>query len=554
MMCRRIMIDRVMLDHKYADLVVENARIWSEGLDEKADFAAIKDGRFIFVGGRDDQYIGTHTKRIDAEGRTVLPGMIDCHLHMLWGGVNLNSGVDLRPARSRAQFITIIENHITEKRLSSGQWITGGRWFTDGWNEPENPTRWWIDDVTGNHPALLYRMDGHSALVNSKALSIAGIDSNTPDPESGVIERDVVSGEPTGILRESAIHLVSQHRPEPTLEQQLAGCRSAAKLALANGITAVGDIVEFDTLAAYEKLAVSDPATNPEAMVRFFMYVSDQSWDQIIEAVEAFQSRPTWVQIAGLKDYMDGSLGSRTAAMHEAYVDNDGANTQPNFGLFMENIREGRLERNLCIARDHGLQPIYHAIGDEATHVFLDTLNKVMNQETRKLLRPRVEHAQHLLTEDVTRFATLDVIASMQPYHKFDDAQNMANYLGDKRCGNSYMFRSLLQNNANIAFGSDWPIVTMNPWEAIETAVNNTTVRGNDWHANESITLEQALCCYTTRAAYALHAENEIGRIAPGYHGDFIILSESPFNDNMKSYNNIHPVITVVEGRIVYEK
>lgn len=539
-----------------ADLVIVNASIISDGLNIPENFAAVADGLFIHVGEFDDALIGPDTKRIDAEGRTVIPGLIDSHLHMLWGGVNLNSGVDLRPARSRSEFVEIIEHHIVRKKLAPNQWITGGRWATESWDHPEEPTRNWIDKVTAKNPTLLYRMDGHSALANSAALKLANITAQKPDPPGGRIQRDSETGEPTGILRESAIAIVRKLRPKPTLDEQTAGCRSAAKLALSHGITSVGDIVESNTLEVYRNLARSDPSDHSDEMVRFFMYVSDHHWEQLIPDIQQFQPKRNWVQIAGLKDYMDGSLGSQTAAMHDPYLPHDdpSAFPEPNVGLFMDGIYEGRLQRNLEIARDHKLQPIYHAIGDEATHLFLDTLEKTIpNQDQRHALRPRIEHAQHLLTEDVSRIASLSVIASMQPFHKFDDARTMTQYLGEKRCTNSYMFRSLLEAKVPISFGSDWPIVTMNPFSAIETAVNNTTALGRDWHPEESITFKQALRCYTKYPALALHAENEIGRIAPGYIADFVILDHSPFDENLESFEDIHPLLTALQGRIVFE-
>ena len=539
-----------------ADLVIFNASIISDGLNKPANLAAVADGRFNYVGEFDGALIGPDTRQIDAQGRTVIPGLIDSHLHMLWGGVNLNSGVDLRPARSRREFIEIIQNHITSKKLAPSQWITGGRWATESWVHPDEPTRHWIDNITAKNPTLLSRMDGHSALANSAALQLANISAQSPDPPGGRIERNPETGEPTGILRESAIGLVRKFRPKPTLDEQIAGCRSAAKLALTHGITSVGDIVESNTLEAYQDLANSDPADHPDETVRIFMYVSDHHWEQLIPDIQQFQSKPNWVQIAGLKDYIDGSLGSKTAAMHEPYLPrkNSADSSESNFGLFMDGIREGRLKKNLEIARDSNLQPIYHAIGDEATHVLLETLQEIIpNQDQRRALRPRIEHAQHLLAEDLSRIATLGIIASMQPYHKFDDARTMAKYLGEKRCANSYMFRSLLEENIPIAFGSDWPIVTMNPFSAIETAVNNTTALGRSWHPDESITIKQALRCYTTFPAFALHAENEIGRIAPGYRADFVILNHSPFDEKFESFEEIHPLLTALEGRVVFE-
>lgn len=523
-----------------AEMVVENARIWSDGLTGFAEFAAVDDGRFVYVGERDEAYIGADTERIDARGRIVLPGLIDAHLHMLSGGRGL-SQLQLREARDREDFIARIADRA--ERFPPGRWILGGRWSTESWDDPRQPTKEWIDAVSGDHPLFLSRMDGHSALVNSIALRRAGIDADGPaDPEGGVIERDPLTGEPTGILRESAMGLVSRHIPASTIDERIESLIAAMREVNRHGITAVGDIPGIGELPIYERL---EPE---ETTVRLYLYPIVSDWGAAVARVRAFPDRAHWVQISGLKTFVDGTLGSRTAYMHEPFLGNEPGKEDWR-GLLREDVLGGRLERNIGAASEAHLQAIAHCIGDEANHVYLSALEEGYADLPRA--RCRSEHAQHLLPEDIARFARLGVIASMQPYHKADDGRYAESYIGAERCRSSYAFKSLLDAGAVVAFGSDWPVVTCDPFLGIEAAVTGRTLAGNVFQPQENLTIAEALRCYTSRAAYALCAEDEIGRIAPGYRADFVILNESPFGGDV-SWSGIRPVAVYVEGVIVF--
>lgn len=519
-----------------ADLVVINARIWSDGLPGLSEFAAVTDGRFTFVGDRDDRYIDRETQVIDAGGRVVIPGLIDSHVHMLSGGLQL-AQLQLRDAASKADFIDRVRSWAQE--LPAGRWIIGGRYSVESWQDPQQPTKDWIDSVCGDHPLFLTRMDGHSGLANSLALEIAGITRDGPkDPAGGIIDRDPVTNEPTGILRESAMALVTRHIPSITRDDQAAAIRTAMTEALRHGVTAVSDIPGIDDLDLYMSIT-------PEAYhVRFFLYPTAGDWDQAAVAAKAFTQHDGWLKINGFKTYLDGSLGSRTAYMREPFMNNEPGKAEWR-GLLREGVDEGRLQRNIEAAQRHGFQPIAHAIGDEANHLLIETYQKVY-PDLRKV-RPRSEHSQHLLPEDIQRFGDMGVVASMQPYHKADDGRYAEQYIGADRCRSSYAFRSLLDAGCVVAFGSDWPVVSINPFLGIDAAVTGRTLDGKVWQPQECITIGEALRCYTSRAAYAVSAENEIGRIAPGFRADFVILNHSPF-DSATDLAEIRPVGVWVEG------
>ena len=527
-----------------ADLVIENARIWSDGLGGFARFAAVEDGHFVHVGAPDPAYVGPGTQRLDAGGRVVIPGLIDSHVHMLGGGAGLGQ-LQLRDARDKADFVRRVADR-AERLAAEGDpdaWIRGGRWSTESWDERVQPTKEWVDEVSGDHPLFLPRMDGHSALVNSRALALAGITEDTPpDPEGGVIDRDPRTGEPTGILRESAMGLVASRIPTESVNDRVSALRAAMREANRHGVTAVADIPGIDDLAVYERLGPSD------LTVRFFLYPTADDWASAARDARAFAGRPGWVRVNGLKTYLDGSLGSRTAYMREPFLCNEPGRPEWR-GLLREGVAGGRLEDNVLAAQRAGLQTIAHAIGDEANHLLLETL--VAIYPDLPAARCRSEHAQHLLREDIARFGALGVIASMQPYHKSDDGRYAEEYIGHERCASSYAFKSLLDAGAVVAFGSDWPVVSINPFLGVEAAVTGRTLDGKAWQTQENITVAEALRCYTSRAAYAVFAEDEIGRIAPGYRADFLVLDRSPFDPGV-AWADIRPLAVYVEGRAVY--
>lgn len=535
----------LLLPAQPADLVIENARIWTDGRTGFASFAAIRNGHFVHVGEPDASLIGTNTARLDAEGRVVLPGFIDSHIHMLNGGNNL-SQLQLRDARDKEDFIRRVREWANS--LPEGKWILGGRWSTESWQKVEQPTREWVDDASQGRPLFLSRMDGHSALVNTIALRMAGITKNTPDPPGGVIDRDPVTGDPTGILRETAMGLVSRLIPPPTLQDKVEALRRAMKAANAVGITTVCDIPSMADLPAYEALAERDDLT-----VRFMLYPTGGDWRRDVERLRAFRRRPGWIEPRGFKAYFDGSLGSRTAWMSAPFANNPPDNRYWA-GLPMPNVSDGTFERNARAAADANLQIIVHAIGDEANRVLANKLLETYGTiERLRRARARSEHAQHLAPDVIRAFAERGIIASLQPYHKADDGRYAEQYLGKERCAWSYAYRSLLNAGVVIAFGSDWPVVTQNVMLGIEAAVEGRILNGAIWFPEQNIALTEALRAYTSYAAYACFMEKEIGRIEAGYRADFVVLGASPF-DLVQKWSEIQPDLVYVEGRKAFER
>lgn len=520
-----------------ADLVVENARIWTPGKQGFARFAAMREGRFVYVGDPRADLIGKTTRRWNAKGRVVIPGLIDSHVHLLSGGLGLST-LQLRDAIDKADFIRRVREWAAT--LSAGEWVLGGRWSTESWKRVEQPTKTWIDEACGGRPAYLPRMDGHSALVNSAALRIAGITRDgPPDPLGGVIERDPATREPTGILRESAMGLVSRLIPAPTLDQKLAALEAAIRHANRHGITAVSDIPNGEDLPVYEKLA-----QRPLSTLRLFLYPTVSDFQAALPKFRNFPTRPGWIEVRGFKAYVDGSLGSRTAYVRAPFQDNP-PDRKTWRGMLREGVEDGRFLRNAKAAAAAGYQTIAHAIGDEANHILLEAL--LQAYPDLKRARCRSEHCQHLLPEDVSRFGALGVIPSMQPYHKADDGRYAESYIGAARAKSSYAFRSLLRGGAKVAFGSDWPVVSVDPFLGIDAAVTGTTLDGKAWQVQENLTVAQAMTCYTVHGAYAVFQEQFLGRIAAGYAADFVVLGASPFE-------NLHPKVEAVfvGGRQVF--
>jgi predicted amidohydrolase YtcJ len=520
-----------------ADFVVENARIWTPEKKGFARFAAVRDGRFVYVGTPNAQWIGKATRRWNARGRVVIPGLIDSHVHLLSGGLGLST-LQLRDASDKADFIRRVRQWAST--LSAGEWVLGGRWSTESWKRIEQPTKTWIDEACGGRPAYLPRMDGHSALVNSEALRLAGITRDgPPDPPGGVIERDPATKEPTGILRESAMGLVSRLIPAPTLNQKRTALEAAIRHANRFGITAVSDIPNLEDLPVYASLA-----KKPDAALRLFLYPTVADFEAALPVFRNFSIRPGWIEVRGFKAYLDGSLGSRTAYMRAPFQDNP-PDRKAWRGMLREGVEDGRFLRNAKAAAAAGYQTIAHAIGDEANHLLLDALRQAYPD--LKEARCRSEHCQHLLPEDVPRFGALGVIPSMQPYHKADDGRYAESYIGAARAKSSYAFRSLLRGGAKVAFGSDWPVVSLDPFLGIEAAVTGKTLDGKAWQVQENLTVTQALTCYTVHGAYAVFQERFLGRIEPGYAADFVVLDASPFE-------NLHPKIgaVFVGGRQVF--
>ncbi len=524
-----------------ADLVVLNAVIWTDGKVREGNFLAVQSGRFVHVGSFRPDLIGPGTHKIDAGNQMVTPGMIDSHAHLLESGKDLTS-LQLRPATSKSDFIRRVK--AWNEKLAPGKWLLGSGWSAESWPEKTQPTKEWIDSVTGDRPAALNRMDGHSMLVNSAALTASGITKSGPaNPVGGVIDRDPVSGEPTGILRDTAMGLV--RIPAASDEDFYDGLKAAVREANRYGVTTVGEVGPLSRYAMYRRYATEE--ANPR--LRFALYGKvEESWSTASRLAKSFDGVPGWAETRGLKAYMDGSLGSRTAFMDAPYLSQPPGKDKDWRGAPREGALDGTYQKGFAEAASLGLQVIVHAIGDRANH---DLLNMYASIPDLRSKRFRIEHAQHLLPEDVSRFGSLGVIPSMQPFHKADDGRYCDEVIGLERSKSSYTFRSLLRSGARLSFGSDWDVVTINPFAGIHTAVTGKILTGKVWMPQENITLDQALLCYTKNGAYAMFWENEIGSIANGYRADFVILNTDP-RKKATDLSKVLPKATYVEGVRAY--
>lgn len=521
-----------------ADLVVTNALVWSDGMSGFATSLAVDEGVFVYVGNDPTSYIGPGTEIVNAMGRTVIPGLIDSHVHMMNGGGSLTD-IQLRDAKDKQDFIARLKAYAEAN--PDRPWITGGRWSTESWTDKTEPTREWLDQAVPDRPVFLSRMDGHSGIANSKALELAKVTRDTADPEGGRVVKDV-NGVPTGLLRETAMGLVSRLVPGKSRDVLKRDLVAAMDHAHANGITSVADIPTEGAIPIYQELAAAGEIT-----VRFGLYPT-VSPDNIERLKQSFKSVPYQIELKGVKVYMDGTLGSRTAWMFEPF-NNNPADVANNTGLPRPGVTDGSVRRTAQICAANGLQMIGHAIGDRANHELVDFFKGAWT-DVRKA-RPRLEHAQHLRATDIPIIGRLGVITSYQPFHKADDGRYCEDYIGSERSNSSYAYKDVLDSGGVLAFGSDWPVVTINPFLGMEAAVTGRTLGGNLWQTHNNVPLTEALRAYTSSAAYAMFWEDKVGRIAPGYYADFVVLSETLFAPAPK-WADIRPVATYVAGKKMF--
>jgi len=531
----------------FANLVILNAHVWT-GHGTEAEAVAIRGQRILAVGSNAQvaNRIDGDTGVIDAQGRRVIPGITDCHVHIVSGGEQL-SRLYLRDVHSKREFVDAVAK--TAGDTAEGEWILGGRWSVESWSHPESPMKAWVDGVAAGKPLFLTRMDGHQALANSAALRLAGIDRNGPaDPPGGVIERDSVTHEPTGILKDSAMDLVSRHVPVVSVDDMYVALLRAMKHANALGITGVHDMSGPDDLAAMTRAHREGTLT---LRIRKYLFVDD--WTKAVDSVKSFDVHDAFLTVAGFKGYMDGSMGSRTAYMYRPYADASPKADYPSGILSAQAIPPKSLRYMIEVADGAQLQCAVHAIGDEANHLLLDMYASVARKNGRRDSRHRIEHAQHLLPEDIGRFAELGVVASMQPLHKADDGRYAEKAIGEDRLDGAYAFRALIESGALVCFGSDWPVVSLNPFEGIAAAVTAKTLDGATWLPEGSITVPQAVYAYTVAAAKVGFSERDLGTLELGKLADMVILDRDIFTIDADQIGDTKPVATIVGGEIVYD-
>jgi predicted amidohydrolase YtcJ len=529
-----------------ADIVFVNAKVWTvNNAQPEAQAVAVQNGRILWVGTDSEvkRYAGAQTKVVDVKGKRMLPGFIDNHTHFMSGGFQLQS-VDLKYANDEAEFARIIKER-AEKY--PGRWITGGDWDHDRWKSAQLPTKELVDKYTANTPVMVNRYDGHMALANSYALKLAGITKNTPDPPGGTIVRDSKTGEPTGALKDEAMNAVYAIIPESTDEERLEAGRIALAEARKLGVTSIQDISSASDLRTYQSLQARGELT-----ARFYCRLPISQWEHLAKSGLKVPFGDEWIRVGSLKAFTDGSVGSTTALFFEPFTSDPTTK-----GLAMDVVQDGRLEQWALAADKAGLQLSIHAIGDSANSIILDLFQKIIDTNPKWDRRFRIEHAQHLHPKDLKRFAQLGVIASMQPYHAIDDGRWVEKRIGHERCKTTYAFRSLLDNGARLTFGSDWTVAPLNPLLGIYAAVTRRTLDGatpNGWFPEQKISVKESIRAYTIANAYASFDENVKGSIEVGKLADLVVLSDDILAIDPVQIENVKVDLTVLGGKIVWER
>jgi predicted amidohydrolase YtcJ len=529
-----------------ATLIVTNAAVYTvDKQHPKAEAVAVIGDRIVAVGSHAEIELwrGPETKVIDADGKLLLPGFNDAHLHFMQGGAQLEQ-VQLTDAPTPEEFAKRVAAQVA--KTPKGEWILGGRWDETKWAKPELPTKDLVDPVTGNTPIFVERYDGHEALANSAAMKLAGINAKTADVPGGVIVRDA-SGSPTGVFKDAAMELIYKAIPPMSAEQRLRAARGALKHAASLGVTSVQHMnPEFADVAAYSELAEKGELTT-----RIYAVPMETNWRDQVKVGIRHAWGSSYLRLGAVKGYADGSLGSRTAYMFEPFVDDPG-----NRGLLSDEMHPPTAMRERLMQADAaGLQLRVHAIGDRAISMMLDIFGDIEKEHGYHDQRFAIEHAQHMAEKDFDRFAKLHVIASMQPYHAIDDGRWAEKRLGHDRARFSYAWRSFLDHVVTLAFGTDWPVAPLNPMLGLYAAVTRATLDGKNpdgWIPEEKITLPEAVEAYTLGSAFAEFQEHEKGSVAPGKLADLVILSDNIFDLKPETIRNVKVETTIVAGKVIY--
>ncbi|MBI3407321.1 MAG: amidohydrolase [Planctomycetes bacterium] len=534
-----------------ADLVVLNAKIWTVNKDQpEAEALAVVRDRIVFVGSTAaaKKLVGPKTRVLDLDGKRVVPGFHDSHLHFLPAGMRL-SQVALKDAPDEAEFGRRLRDF--DKKLPKDAWMLGGDWDHDRALNGVLPTAELIDKYVPDRPVFMRRYDGHMAIVNTKVLKMAGIDERTPDPTGGVVFRKPGTKIPTGLLRDRAMGLVDNLVPRPSNEEIALALRASLEEARRYGVTSVQDMDGSDSVTRNTMLRMLQAmARTGQLTVRIRVYFPLGAYASLAQIGIEVGFGDLWVSIGSLKDFIDGSLGSTTAMMFEPYE-----NEPTSSGIFVTPV--GRLRERVLAADKAGLGVAVHAIGDRGNAELLDIFAESIEKNGKRDRRFRVEHAQHLRPQDYKRFAELGVIASMQPYHAIDDGRWAEGRIGKKRCASSYAFRSLLDAGAKLAFGTDWMVAPLDPLLGIDAAVNRRTLDGKHpqgWFPEQKITVAEALECYTLTSAYAAFLEKDLGTLEKGKLADFVVLSRDILAPAERDrITDTRVLTTVVGGRVVYD-
>ena len=541
-----------------ADLILTNARFYT--VDAKRPWAkalAIRGEEIIAVGDSDGELkrlIGATTRVVDLHGQFAMPGFNDAHTHIASAGY-AKLQPDFEGTRSLAEFQQRIRDRL--KDFKPGEWMTGRGWDHTLWPGQKFPSRYDLDAVSTGHPMIFGRVDGHVAVANSQALAIAGITRETADPPGAHIERDPKTGEPTGMLEEdAAMQLVFSHVPPYAADQRGRAIKMALDEASRFGVTSVQDnSVQSESLT--ENFGWQNFLVYRQMRDEGKLNVRVSEWLPFglpVAALERMRkdggTADPWVKTGALKSFMDGSLGSRTAAMLAPYTDDPSS-----MGILR--VDPARLKQ-MAIERDRaGFQVAFHAIGDRANQVALDTFAAVAAANGPRDRRDRVEHAQVVAPTDFARFASLGVVASMQPSHLLDDERWAMNRIGPERAKRAYAWRTMLNDGVHLAFGTDYPVESINPLRGIYACVTRELPGGSPpggWEPQEKLNMDECLRAYTVGSAYAEFEEPRKGMIAAGQLADIVVFPEDITQLPPSKLLTMPVSMTIAGGRIVYER
>jgi predicted amidohydrolase YtcJ len=530
------------------DLVILNADVRTmDKAFPKTEAIAVYKNRIAAVGKTIEirALAGRGTRIIDAGGKLVLPGFNDSHVHFLDGGYSL-SNVDLRDAKSPEEFARRIGDFA--KTIPKGQWILGGDWDHEKWPGTPLPTKEMIDAVTPDNPVFINRTDGHMSLANSLAMKLAKLPNDIKDPPGGTVVRDAKTGEPTGIFKDAALDFISKAIPEKSFAENLVAARAATQHAASVGVTSVQDMSAGNDVGLYQYMIEHGELKN-----RIYAMRSILSWETLAKTGVRAPFGNDQLRIGGLKGFADGSLGSTTALFFEPY--DDAPNTRGLLGDQM--VPEGIMLKRVLGADKANLQVMIHAIGEEANFRILNIYKEVAAQNGERDRRFRIEHAQHLRPSEIARMASQHVVASMQPFHAIDDGRWAERRIGKDRSKGTYAFRSLLDAGATLAFGTDWNVAPLNPLISIYAAVTRRTLDGkhpDGWVPEQKISVEEAVRAYTVGSAYAEFAEKVKGTLTPGKLADLVMLDQNIFEIDPVQIQNAKVLLTIMDGRVVFEK
>ena len=521
------------------------------GAGKRAEALAISGDRIVAVGARDEvmKLRGPETKVVDLEGHFVMPGFNDAHMHLATAGLE-KMNVNLLGVRTLDEFRERLRAKV--EAAAPGEWVVGEGWDETLWPVKNVPTRWDLDEVSGKHPVYLVRVDGHLGVANTRALQLAGVTVASRDPEGGKIDRDE-SGTPTGVLREKAENLAVAAITKPSHEKR----RQAIELALADlashGVTSAQDFSYWEYFPVYEEIEREGKLT-----ARISEWLTfDDSIEELNRKRNSHPAFDNMLHTGMLKGFMDGSLGSKTAALMEPYSDDPNNRGLPQY----EAAKLDAMTKERLLA---GYQIGFHAIGDLGVQMALDAFAAAEKAGKQSKgngaggggsdYRLRIEHAQVTTPQQILRFKDLKVIASMQPSHLLTDMNWAESRLGPGRAEHSYEWAEFLRHGVVLAFGTDYPVEPVNPFRGIYAAITRQSEDGRkSYYPAQKLTIDQAIAAYTTGAAFAEFAEKQKGKLEPGMLADFVVLDQDITAAPPAKILETKVLRTVVGGKTVYE-